>query len=326
MKPSLILTLFLCFYGSCGHSQHPYELKVTSDNDNYCLQLHDGYYTNGLFLTLNYVPNWLSKRIRETGKLTKITSSYQLGQMIFTPGVISPTLSRDLIDRPFAGYLFAEKGMTFFYKKGHVLKTSLSIGTTGPNSLAQQSQFFIHKTLELDLPKGWQYQVKNEVGINIQGQYWHELIPESWRRKWLDIHATSQVTLGNTFTNVSAGLLFQMGLFEATGQSSLYGARIDNDQSSSRKPNELYVFFYPSYQYQLYNATVEGRFFSDNAGSVLSPIRHWLYKNDVGFVYSLPRWTFQVVYSFKGREATRMRQPENYVSLATSFRFGHQNH
>ena len=323
MKPLLACTLILCFYANCGYTQHPYELRVTSDNDNYCLQFHDGYYTNGLFLTVNYLPDRLNRRISESSKLTKITSSYQLGQMIFTPGFVTSTLSRDLIDRPFAGYLFVEKGMTFFYKRGNVLKTSLSLGTTGENSLAQQSQLFIHKTLELDTPKDWNYQVKNEVGLNLQGQYWYELMPQSWHKKWVDIHATSQVTIGNTFTNASAGLLFQIGLFAAVNQSSLYDARVSRVGSPTQKPSELYFFFHPSYQYQFYNATVEGNLFSDNVGSVLSPIRHWVYRNDFGFVYSLPRWTFQAVYSFKDREAALMRQPESYVSLTTSYRFGH---
>ena len=321
---SILRIGILCCFTYCGYSQqHPYELKVTSDNDNYCLQFHDGYYTNGLFLTLNYLPDRLNKRITNASKLTKITASYQLGQMIFTPGSIDPTITVDLIDRPFAGYLFAEKGMTFFYKRGHVLKTSVAVGMIGKDALAQQSQLFIHKTFDLIKPKGWNYQVKNEVGINLQGQYWHELIPDSWRKTWLDVHGTSQLTIGNTFTNASAGLLFQVGRFARPDQSSLFDARIDRVYSPTRKSAELYAFFHPSYQYQLYNATVEGGLFSDNAGTIISPLRHWGYRNDVGFVYSQARWTLQMVYSFKQREAARMRQNEQYVGLTTAYRFGH---
>jgi len=193
----------------------------------------------------------------------------------------------------------------------------------GKDALAQETQLFIHKTFDLITPSGWKYQVKNEVGLNAQAQYWHEFIPESWRKKWLDIHGTSQVMIGNTFTNASVGLLFQVGLFARVNQSSLYDARIDRGNSTGRKSTELYAFFHPSYQYQLYNATVQGGLFNDNRGSVLSPLEHWGYRNDVGFVFSKPRWTGQLVYSFKQREAAIMRHDEQYIGLTTSYRFGH---
>ncbi|GAB3951201.1 hypothetical protein GCM10028805_30840 [Spirosoma harenae] len=325
--PSFYIRLLSCLllgsYTYHGYSQqHPYELKITSENDNYCLRFHDGYYTNGLFLTVNYLPDRFNKSLLETDKLTKVTSFYRLGQMIFTPGSISPTVTRDLMDRPYTGYLFLEKGLTFFYRKGHVLKTTLAAGTIGKNSLAEQSQRLIHKTFDLIPPTGWNYQIHNEIGINAQGQYWHELIPNTWRKSWLDVHSTTQIAVGNTFTNASAGLLFQVGLFAKPDQSSLYDARISRGNLQAQKATEFYIFWQPSYQYQLYNATVQGGLFSNNTGAILSPIRHWGYRHDIGFVFSQPRLTLQIVYSFKQREAATMRQDEQYVGLTAAYRFG----
>lgn len=320
---SRLLTVSLPFLTVCAsYGQHPYELKVTSENDNYCLQYHDGYYTNGLFLTFTYLPARLNSRIQERDKLAKITSSYQAGQMIFTPGSVVPTITRDLMDRPYTGYLFAEKSMTFFYKKGHVLKMAFSVGTIGPNALGQQAQLFIHETFDLVRPKGWNYQLNNEIGLNLKGQYWYELMPESWRKSWFDVHSTAQVAVGNTFTNASAGLLFQVGRFARTDQSALYDARVERSRTTSRRATELYAFFRPSYQYQFYNATVQGGMFTNNRGSILSPVRRWVYSNDIGLAFAKPRWTFQVVYSFKEREAAIMRDDEQYVGLTMAYRFG----
>ncbi|GAB4026094.1 lipid A deacylase LpxR family protein [Spirosoma koreense] len=320
-KRALLLGL-LYAYVLTGFGQHPYEVKVTSENDNYCLQFHDGYYTNGLFLTVNYLPNRLNNRIREGDKLTKITASYQLGQMIFTPGIISDKITIDLIDRPYAGYLFLEKSMSFFYKRGHVLKTSLAVGTTGRNALGQQTQLFIHRLFDLVRPSGWGYQVKNEVGVNAQAQYWHKLIRADQGKKWFDVHAATQLTVGNTFTNASAGLLFQIGRFAPAHQSAFFDARIDRRPSAAQPATEFFFFFQPACQYQLYNATVEGGFFNDNRGSVVAGINHWLYRNEAGVVFSQPRWTFQLTYTFKQREAVSMKQAEQYAGLSAAYRFG----
>lgn len=312
----------LYFYTLCSYGQHPYEFKVTSENDNYCLRLHDGYYTNGLFVTLTYLPTGLNNRIDEASKQIKVTSHYRLGQLIFTPDYISPKLTIDQIDRPFAGYLFLEKGMTFFYKKGHVLKTSVSVGTLGKNSLAQQTQIFIHKTFDLLTTKGWDYQVKNEIGITAQGQYWHKLTSDSWRPAWLDLHAVAELIGGTLFTNASTGFLLQVGLFANESESSLYDVRVSRSTAPLKKNTEVYAFFHPSIEYQFYNATVQGGLLSNQGGAVVGPINRWVYTHSIGIGFSKPRWTFQTVYTYRQREAVRMRKDEQYAGLTAAYRFG----
>jgi len=301
------------------HGQQLYEVKIASANDNYCLNLHDGYYTNGLFIRVNYLPH-LKVVTDSVRKLTKIAAYYQVGQMMFTPESIQNSIV-DQIDRPFAGYLFIEKGMTFFYRRGHVLRTSVSLGVVGPASLAQQTQVLIHRTFAIYIPQLWSYQVKNEAGVNLQAQYWHELMPAGRSRKWFDLHSTAQMNLGNTFTNGSVGLLFQWGRFARPAQSALYDARLDRQSSTRRKAVELYGFFHPTYQYQVFNATVEGRLLGSNTGSILSSTEPWVYQHDVGIAYAQNRWTAQLVYSLKTKEATSMRHDEQYVTVTTAYCF-----
>ena len=317
-----VLLLSLCAADVC--SQQPFELKVSSANDNYCFQYHDGYYTNGLFLRVNYLPRSFNLVNQETRKLTRVTAYYQLGQMIFTPDYLKVSAVSQ-IDRPYAGYLFVQKGMNFFYRRGHILNANLSLGTIGRTSLAQQTQLFVHQLFDLIPPNErlWSYQIKNEVGANLQVQYWHELMPTNRRKRWfdVDVHGTSQITLGNTFTNASAGLLIQGGLFERPNHSSLYDARLERQLPDTRKPAELYFFVRPTFQYQVYNATIEGRLFSTNAGSVLSGINPWVYMYDVGVVYSQQRWTFQLAYSWKEKEALTMRQADQYATITAAYCF-----
>lgn len=302
-----------------GQEEHPYELKVVSENDVYRWTYHDGYYTNGLYFTYTYLPRRLNQRLQPTQKLTKVISTYQMGQAMFTPELVDDVTPTE-IDRPYAGYLFLQKGFTFFYRNGHVLTTSLSVGTIGKASLAQAAQTFIHKTLDFLPPRGWVNQVKDEVGVNAQIQYGYDFIPTG--SKWLDVHGTSQVTLGNTFTNASAGVLVQVGLFNRPEQSAMYGARVNRLNHEQPQAAEFYVFFYPQYQYQVYNATVEGGLFRQDKGPVLGEINREVYMQELGFVFAQNRWTAMVTYWLKHREAKAMHTVEKYGGFTFAYRFG----
>ena len=308
--------------GPAYGQEHPYEIKLVTENDSYRWNLHDGYYTNGLFVRFNYLPRRLNARIPEGGQLAKVTSSYEVGQMMFNPEKITD-INPDQIDRPYAGYLFARKSVTFLYRSGNVLNANVSLGTIGPASLAQPAQLLIHRTFHFKRPHGWSNQVNDEVGLNAQVQYQYDFIRSSAVRKWIDLHGTSQITLGNTFTNASVGALLQIGLFEWAAQSAMYDARVNRGRRRARKPAELFVYFHPQYQYQVYNATVQGGLFRHDKGPVLAPINPWVYGHETGFVFARHRWTAVVTYSLKQREASTMRHLEKYGGFSLAYRMGH---
>jgi len=317
----VLLFIFLLLTCPAYSQEHPYELKVVTENDSYRWKLHDGYYTNGLFIHFNYLPRRLNARIPEESRLVKITSSYQVGQMMFNPESITD-VTPDQIDRPYAGYLFARKGFTFLYRNGNVLNASLSVGTIGPASLARPAQLLIHRTFHFKRPYGWANQVNNEIGLNAQLQYQYDFIRSAAINKWIDVHGTSQVTLGSTFTNASAGLLFQIGLLERADQSAMYDARINRGDQRARRSTELFVYFHPQYLYQVYNATVQGGLFTSDKGPVVAPISPWLYRHETGFVLARHRWTATVTYALKQREATTMHHVEKYGGFSLAYRMG----
>lgn len=81
------------------------ELGLVVDNDNLFFNLYDGYYTNGIFLKLN--------KAAQTRKQKKKIISYELGQLIFTPGSRRISYYSE-IDRAYAGYFFYVMAKRFF--------------------------------------------------------------------------------------------------------------------------------------------------------------------------------------------------------------------
>jgi lipid A 3-O-deacylase len=56
----------------------------------------------------------------------------------------------------------------------------------------------------------WDYQLKNEMGINVHASYAQSLI-DLERHSFFQISPISQLTLGTTFINAAQGVFFQVG-------------------------------------------------------------------------------------------------------------------
>jgi hypothetical protein len=94
-----------------------------------------------------------------------------VGQQIFTPQDISAT-NPDPNDRPYAGWSYLE--FSFLAKTEHVADTiAIQVGMVGPHSYADDIQTWAHHLTDNEIPRGWDYQLEDEVGLNI-----------AWERKW----------------------------------------------------------------------------------------------------------------------------------------------
>ncbi|GAM62259.1 hypothetical protein JCM19232_5223 [Vibrio ishigakensis] len=54
---------------------------------------------------------------------------------------------------------------------------SLMLGTTGPNSYAEEGQKFVHSIIKSDDPQGWDNQIENQVVLNFtynRNDKWYE--------------------------------------------------------------------------------------------------------------------------------------------------------
>ena len=110
---------------------------ISTDNDGVLLM--DREYTGGFFIRLG-------------DKKDQYAYSIELGSQIWTPKNIK-FFNPQPDQRPYAGLLYIQ-GKLHYITQENALKTSLLLGTVGPNSYAEQLQTFIHKYISSPTPNG----------------------------------------------------------------------------------------------------------------------------------------------------------------------------
>ena len=133
----------------------------------------DEQYTNGTYLSymlpMNALPGWARWTRRQLAGVIDAPdwqAGYAIGQSMFTPSDITDP-NPPLDDRPYAGFLFGSLYLSA--DTGQRLDTiALEVGVTGPPSLAETMQKFIHNDLGIgDPPKGWHTQIGTEVAFRV---------------------------------------------------------------------------------------------------------------------------------------------------------------
>ena len=191
-------------------------LTITTENDFFGGGT-DQNYTNGLRITYFDVNTELpefSKKLASyipTFEINKTTSTYySIGHNIYTPEKIelNPPNPKN---RPYAGFLYTSAGLTSI-TGNHIDDIEFTLGIVGPAALGKEVQRNYHKLIDSDDPKGWDSQLKNELGIMI-----------SWQRRWPVVFSGVLndkffyrasphlgVTLGNVYTYANTGMTLQL--------------------------------------------------------------------------------------------------------------------
>src|ERR1700754_4900818 len=202
----LFVCLMCCF--KAFSQSHGNEIGAQSDNDSYLGQGSDRYYTDGIFI---YYRHALS--VNGNTNLQNKVLGFETGQKIFNPqtGSISynGTDNPGYIDRPFAAYLYVGSTLNLLYKNESNLKLSAQIGMVGPDAFGRQVQTFVHDNFGFYHPSGWEYQIDNNLELNLSAEY-NKLIARTYA---LDVSFTSYADLGNGFSGAGFGPLFRLGDF-----------------------------------------------------------------------------------------------------------------
>lgn len=146
----------------------------------------------------------------------RLYSSYELAQLIFTPKDLN-RVPPDPHDRPYAGVLYL--GMaTGLQTETSLQALKLLLGVVGPSSLGESGQRVTHKVLIQNLPKGWDYQLKDEPLLNLTYEY---------RRRYR--LAGSGSGFGAEFIPIATAMLGNY-LTKATGEGELrFGYHLPDD-------------------------------------------------------------------------------------------------
>jgi hypothetical protein len=285
-------TLIACFLVavSVQAQKRPSEIGLLSDNDLYTSSKFDMYYTNGLEVFYRF-----GLKV-ENNHLEKKSNEFSIGQYLYTPRFIDNP-DPAIMDRPYAGYLFAKFGQNRFYKNQSVLKTDFKIGYVGPNAFGSETQSSFHKLVGYKAALGWEYQIKNALALQTHFLFSKKILTTHSSEK-IDFHWKSEAQLGTIFTGMTTGIAARFALkpLVSVANSNFY----DGGALGSRQ-SEFYFYIAPSINYQLYDATIQGSLFSNNSPITfnLVPFR---FNTEAGFKYKKKNLNLSYVFVYRGKE------------------------
>jgi len=288
-----------------------------SDNDSYLLNGSDRYYTNGLFLYFNHG----LKVNTDSSSLANKILGFEAGQKMFNAQSGSvPYIFYD--DRPFAGYLYGAVNLNLLYKNESNLKLTAQVGVVGPSSLAEKAQQAVHHLFgQYDLD-GWQYQIPDNVELNLSAEY-NRLLT---RGKSVDLSLTSYANLGNGFTGAGVGPLVRIGKFNQLYFSQTTRSTVTaNSNVKPLNSSEFFFYYKPQFNWVGYDATIQGgigqqdKFYYPGSFRHIEPV---IFSQQVGAVYSTHRWVYEAYALFETKDTKEMvREGHQWGTVEILYKF-----
>lgn len=291
------------------------EFGFTSDNDAYLGLGQDRYYTNGLFITYRHAMD----QSKLSAKVNKMVWELEAEQKMYNPysGNVNKITS---IDRPFAAYLSVGGSLNFLYNTENSLKINLQIGSIGPAAKGREVQEFLHKSAGFYEVSGWEWQVKNETGVNTSIEYNHFLSRGKSNKS--DFTLNSYANIGNTFAGMGAGMTFRTGSLNQLFNSVTTQSSVSNNAvTEALKDKEFFFYAKPMLHYIAYDATVKGGMFREDKGPLTLDVEPLVFSQKAGMVYSNNRWTADLSVVFKSREIKSAAKAHQYGSVSLYYKF-----
>lgn len=281
----------LCAVMSCFAQKRPAEIGLISDNDLYVSTVSDKYYTAGFEFFYRYLNSGTTE---ETKKIT----DFRIGQYLFNPRTRHAT-DPARIDRPFAGYLFAEGGKGYF-RENSVVKWNVQAGIVGPDSFAEETQKAIHFLFGYKRVYGWEHQVHNAVAAQAGGFYARSLLDNGK----VDLNLQAEGYVGTVLSGGRVGFLSRIrlkGPLVSLKDSNLYDGALSANPDSRKAQKEFYFYFSPNLKYQAHDATIEGSLFDDDS-PVVYDVKTFLFAGEAGFKYRNDRWNLSYSFLYHTKE------------------------
>jgi hypothetical protein len=165
----------------------------------------------------------------------------------------------------------------------------------------------------------WDYQLKDEVGVNAHGTYAFSAL--TGERRFFQISPETNLTLGTSLTNITQSVLFQFGKFNQMHESGFWNSMLSRTALPRSREKELFFFYQPEVVYQLYNATIQGGLLRNNKGEIVSSPKSFVLSNALGVMTSKKRWTMSFQYVLQTREAKTQKDSHLYGRVKASYRF-----
>ncbi|MDR3693304.1 lipid A deacylase LpxR family protein [Mucilaginibacter sp.] len=320
MKFKQLTCLFFLFCSTGVFAQtHSTEIGAETDNDSYLLQGSDRYYTDGIFIYYRH-----ALKVNESSKLANKVLGFEFGQKIFNPqsGSIANAQGVDLpnlIDRPFAAYMYIGASLNLLYKDESSLKLTARVGIIGPGAEGKQIQDFVHDNFGFYHPSGWEYQINNEAQINLSAEYNKLLV----RGSWIDVSLSGYLNLGNGFTGAGAGPLVRLGSFNQLFNSvSTQSTAIRKEVKNPLNKHEIFFYYKPLANYVAYDATIQGGLFDNHSGLEITKNKEpFIFSQQFGVAFSTNRFVFDIAAIFHTLDDREMVQSHQWAAITGLYRF-----
>ncbi|MCE7066252.1 lipid A deacylase LpxR family protein [Dyadobacter sp. CY326] len=267
-------------------------VRLHYDNDFFAKS--DYYYTQGYSFE---VVNPGLKKNPLNKLLIRLNNGPERNGLAFEHYGFTPTsISSNAIlynDRPFAGVIMLKSFRISVDTTNKTrLSAILSTGMIGPAAFAGGMQTKIHQWIGDREPKGWQYQIRNDVAINYEVQF-EKLIFNV--RNLISLNTDTQLQLGTLNNKARAGVTLKLGKFispfEATKQP--IGRNL-----------QLYLYNQPLIGFNAYDASLQGGVFARNSPYKLSAkqIQRVTFQDSFGIVVHCWRVNFEYYQTFLTKE------------------------
>lgn len=247
-------------------------------------------------------------------------ASFSINQSIFTPEDISRT---DLIEkeRPYAGWLNFGLGLVANQGSRRFDRIEFNIGVIGPSSYAEEVQTNWHSFFDLDKPRGWDNQLKNELGINLFYEQARRFDKKSLVSGLeYDFLPHFGGSLGNVFTYAAAGFTVRMGpdLHEDFGPPRIRPSLPGGGFFRNRNGFNWYLFAGVEGRAVLRNIFLDGNSFRDSH----SVDKKYLVGDlQAGLALQFHRYRIAYTHIFRTKEYKTQDSPDEFGSLSLSCQF-----
>lgn len=297
-----------------GRPLHAQELartvRMTLDNDFLNLwepprERADHNYTHGLRLTwdLARAPEFarrLACRSRSCG------TTLEIGQEIYTSTLDWFWYVEG--ERPYAGWLYGRADV-HGGDRGTLRRLGLTVGITGPPSLAEKAHTAVHQTIANFRPRvGWTDQLPTEVAFAAHASHsWH-VAPVGPAARFVDVVPTVSGTLGTLRTSAEAGVRVRLG-------APLAHPWLE-DVRSEVAPYAFAGFRGEAVARDMF---LDGTLFSDSPHTDHRPVFGEL---DAGLGVRMGRATLEFRMVRRSRQYAASPSPVTYSSVALGYRLG----
>lgn len=225
-------------------------LRFLYEND--VLTATDEFYTQGI--TLQYTSanqsNFFTSRLLVKPK--NYSSKYTIGLQHngYTPQSIQdPNIRLD--DRPYAAAFMLQFSNTATHPSKKIrISSFLSAGVLGYIAGGEWMQKTIHRNLDNVAPRGWQYQIANDLVLNYRLQIENNIISIG---NYLSLNTTAGIDAGTLLNQISAGANLSVGIFNSQYQKS------DGNHNVNVR-----LYSHPQISAVGYDATLQGGFLGDS--------------------------------------------------------------